>query len=69
MTPERVYYGGLDGNVCCLERATGALSWSYTIGLPVPASPVLYGALLAVGGTDGKVYALATGEHLVVGDW
>lgn len=69
VTGERVYYGGLDGVVYCLDRESGALVWSYAIGRPVPASPVLAVAdeLLFIGGTDGKVYALALSESLAEG--
>ena len=63
-----VYYAGLDGAVYCLDRSNGEVIWSHILGRPVPASPVLYRDLLLIGSTDGKVYALATGEDLPADD-
>lgn len=60
----RVYLGGLDGIVYCLDRSSGRIEWQHDLGRPVPAAPVLdpTGQVVYIGCTDGKVYALATGE-------
>ncbi|MGN6359080.1 MAG: outer membrane protein assembly factor BamB family protein, partial [Thermomicrobiales bacterium] len=64
LTPDRVYYGALDGAVYCLDRANGAVVWSYVLGKPLTGAATLTpaGDLLLIGGTDGKIHALATGE-------
>jgi eukaryotic-like serine/threonine-protein kinase len=64
LTVDRVYYGALDGAVYCLDRATGAVVWSYVLGKPLTGAAALTpaGDLLLIGGTDGKIHALATGE-------
>jgi len=60
-----VYFGSGDGNVYCLDSATGSLKWKFQTGDVVHASPVLANGLLYIGSWDSYFYALdaATGKE------
>jgi outer membrane protein assembly factor BamB len=54
----RLYLGGADGALHCLDAATGAELWSFATGASIEASPAYYKGRLYVGSTDGTIYAL-----------
>jgi hypothetical protein len=61
-----VYVGSLDGNVYCLNAATGSLIWNYTTGRYVWSSPAVVDGLVYVGSGDNSTYCLnaATGAFV-----
>lgn len=58
----KVYFGSIDGKVYCLNAATGAFVWNYTIGSIVVSSPAVADGKVYIGTydiySDGKVYCL-----------
>ncbi len=53
-----VYFGCYDGNVYCLDAATGDKVWNFTTGNSVESSPSIYNGKVYVGSWDGNVYCL-----------
>lgn len=49
---------GMDGIVRILDRATGRLRWSWSVGSPVESSPVVRDGVDYFGAWNGRVYAL-----------
>jgi parallel beta-helix repeat protein len=63
-----VYVGSADGNVYCLDAATGDRIWNYTTGSSVGSSPAVADGKVYVGSMspDNNVYCLdaATGDRI-----
>lgn len=61
-----VYFGSGDGNVYCLDAATGSLKWKFHTGDVVHASPAIVDGKLYIGSWDSYFYALdaATGKEV-----
>jgi outer membrane protein assembly factor BamB len=55
-----VYYGGDNGILHCVGAETGALAWSYDLGVPIRSSPAVAGNMLFVNGSDGTLYAFVS---------
>jgi len=58
----RVYVGGQDNCVHCLDAETGSLLWSYTTGGRVDSSPAVAYGKVFVGSNDHNIYCLDAGE-------
>ena len=60
-----VYFGSGDGNVYCLDAASGNQRWKFKTGDVVHASPALANGVLFVGSWDSYFYAIdaATGKE------
>jgi outer membrane protein assembly factor BamB len=63
---DRLYVGGHDGRVSCLEAAQGRTVWQFASGDSVLSAPAVEGGRVYFGSYDGSVYALdaATGRAL-----
>jgi outer membrane protein assembly factor BamB len=63
---DRLYVGGNDGRLLCLEAAGGRTLWQFASGDSVLAAPAVEGGRVYFGSYDGRVYALdaATGRAL-----
>jgi len=59
-----VYVGSLDGNVYCLNAATGDLIWNYATDNLVGSSPAVAGGYVFVGSYDHRVYAFGVGPFV-----
>jgi outer membrane protein assembly factor BamB len=55
---KELVYHSMDGHVFVLDRATGALRATYTIGSPIESSPIVMHGVDYFGAWDGRVYAL-----------
>jgi outer membrane protein assembly factor BamB len=51
-------YHTMDGHVVVLDRATGRVRWSLTIGSPVESSPIVRDGVDYFGAWNGRLYAL-----------
>ena len=65
VTADRVYAGGDDKRLHCLDRANGEEKWVFRARDKVASSPVVAGGVVIFGADDGRVYVLdaATGEE------
>ena len=54
----KVYIGGEDGTVYCLDAYTGAWKWEYTTGIVITSSPTVADNKVFFCSDDGKVYCL-----------
>ncbi|HEY5057744.1 MAG TPA: PQQ-binding-like beta-propeller repeat protein [Gaiellaceae bacterium] len=59
-------YHSMDGHVFVLDRATGAVRWSTTIGSPIESSPIVRGGIDYFGAWNGRVYALDLQRHTLL---
>jgi len=59
ITPGVVWVTSPDGLLRALDVGTGALLWSYDVGVPIMASPAAAGEVLFVASFDGTVRALS----------
>jgi outer membrane protein assembly factor BamB len=57
---DSVYFGGVDGNIYCVENRTGRMRWLYKTEGPITATPIIHDDILYIGSTDHKMYALPT---------
>jgi len=66
VTGDRVYVGGRDKLLRCLDRMNGKEIWRFATRRHVDSSPVVCGSAVYVGGMDGRLYAVdpASGEEL-----
>ncbi len=55
---DRVYFGGDDTKIYCLDAQTGDEIWNYSTGNAVKSTPALLDDILYVGSTDGNFYAI-----------
>jgi outer membrane protein assembly factor BamB len=60
-----VYFGSGDGNIYCVDAASGKLRWKFKTGDVVHASPAVVDGVVYVGSWDSYLYALdaATGAE------
>lgn len=61
---ERVFSGGADGRVYCVEAATGEVIWNRDLDTPISTALALVEGQIVVGGSNRRLYRLdpATGE-------
>jgi outer membrane protein assembly factor BamB len=52
-----IYFGGEDGHLYGLDRATGVKLWDSTLGGVITSSPAIADGMLYIGCDDGKLYA------------
>jgi hypothetical protein len=64
-----VYVGSTDGNVYCLNAATGAQIWNYTTGGPVGSSPSVGDGKVYVGSFDRMAYCLNATDGAFSKNW
>ena len=66
----RLYLGGHDGRLLCLDAAQGHTIWQFASGDSVLAAPAVEGGRVYFGSYDGRVYALdaMTGRALWMHD-
>ncbi len=66
ISADRVWFGGRDRQVHCLNRATGEVLWTFPTKRQVDSSPVLCDGKIIVGSGDGLLYVLdaATGSEV-----
>lgn len=66
ISADRVWFGGRDRQVHCVDRATGEPVWTFPTRRQVDSSPVLCDGKVVVGSGDGLLYVLdaATGSVL-----
>jgi outer membrane protein assembly factor BamB len=62
LAPERVVFGGRNKRVHCVQRATGALLWTFATRRKVDSSPAIAGGKVVVGSGDGRLYVLALAD-------
>lgn len=65
---DRVYFGGLDGNVYALDAQSGKLTWSRDLRGRVTTSVVVRGEDLYVGTVNSRLYRLHTTNGEVLGE-
>ena len=59
----RLYVARVDaGQLCCLDAASGAPLWDYTVGGRIDSSPTYYQGRLLFGSADGCVYCLRASD-------
>ena len=58
-----IVYHTMDGHVFVLDRATGRLRWSYSVGSPVESSPIVRDGVDYFGAWNGRLYALDLRTH------
>ncbi len=66
VSKDRVYVGGRDKLLRCLDRVSGKEMWRFATRKNVDSSTVVCDSALYVGGMDGRLYAVdpASGEEL-----
>jgi outer membrane protein assembly factor BamB len=52
-----IYFGGEDGRLYAIDRATGAKLWDSVLGDATTSSPAIADGMLYIGCDDGKLYA------------
>ena len=62
LTDSMIYFGDGAGVLTAVDRASGAVRWSFHTRSQVYSSPAVDGAYVVVGSTDGSVYALRAGN-------
>ncbi len=55
---DRVYFGGDDNKVYCLDAETGDEIWNFSTGNAVKSTPSVVDDVVYVGSTDGNFYAI-----------
>ena len=65
----RLYVGGLDGKVYCLNALNGEILWSYTTGMPIVGSPAYYGDRIYITSLDRNVYCLDANTGTKLWNW
>jgi len=58
-------YHSMDGHVFVLDRATGAVRWSYDVGSAIESSPIVRRGIDYFGTWDGRLVALDLRTHRV----
>ena len=56
-------YHSMDGHVFVLDRADGAVRWSYDVGSPIESSPIVRHGIDYFGTWDGRLIALDLRTH------
>lgn len=66
VTADRVYVGGRDKKLRCLDRANGKHVWEFLARKGIDSSPVVTGTAVFAGADDGRLYAVdpADGREL-----
>lgn len=61
-----IYFGAGDGNLYCLDGATGHFKWAYQTRGAIRCSPVIYEGIIYFGTDDNSIYAVdaASGESV-----
>jgi len=59
---ERVFIGGGDKRLHCIERATGRGIWQFATRGKVDGSPVVCDQTVVVGSADGRLYGIAVAD-------
>ncbi|NCC33058.1 MAG: hypothetical protein EOM24_13745 [Chloroflexia bacterium] len=54
----RVYVGGVDGYVYCVDANNGTLIWKYKTEAAVVSSPFIHDGIVYIGSLDYNLYAL-----------
>lgn len=62
----RVFVGGEDGALRCLDLATGAPVWTFSSGGPIRSTPAYFKGRVYVGSMDGTLYVLHAGTGAVL---
>jgi outer membrane protein assembly factor BamB len=57
ITDTVIYFGGEDGHLYALDRATGAKLWDSALGGVITSSPAVANGMVYIGCDDGKMYA------------
>jgi outer membrane protein assembly factor BamB len=55
---DRVYFGGDDTRIYCLDAESGDEIWNYSTGNAVKSTPLVIDDIVYVGSTDGNLYAI-----------
>ena len=58
-------YHSMDGHVFVLDRADGAVRWSYAVGSPIESSPIVRHGVDYFGTWDGRLVALDLRTHRI----
>lgn len=66
ITDDRVFFGGRDRKLHCVDRASGAPVWAFETRRKIDAGPVVAGDKVVVGSGDGRLYLVSreTGEQV-----
>ncbi|MEM3824043.1 MAG: PQQ-binding-like beta-propeller repeat protein, partial [Candidatus Bathyarchaeia archaeon] len=65
----KLYVGGLDGKVYCLDTSNGNILWSYTTGMPIVGSPAYYNGKIYITSLDKNVYCLDANTGTKIWNW
>ena len=57
ITDTAIYFGGEDGHLYAIDRATGAKLWDSATGYAITSSPAVADGMVYIGCDDGKLYA------------
>jgi outer membrane protein assembly factor BamB len=52
-----IYFGGVDGHLYAIDRATGTKLWDSATGDAITSSPAIANGMVYIGSNDGKLYA------------
>jgi len=58
VTSDRIFVGGRDKMLHCLERPTGKAVWTFATRARVESSPLVAGSRVYFGSNDGRLYGL-----------
>ena len=67
VTDDSVYAASLDGNLYALDRATGALRWTFATQGPIVGKPVIVFDMIAVPSDDGGLHLVRLSDGKEVG--